>query len=320
MERAPGVQVKEEAEVRRENVFHTRCLVNNQVCSLLSDSGSSTNIVSALLVEKSGLPTFEHPNPYKPQWFNPCGEIRGTKQEIVSLSTGEYEDEILCDVAPMDAGHILLARPWRFDKRVLCDGSRNCCSCELNDQPVILAPAKPCEAREDQLTILSEFRGKGKHKSARDKGVGDTLVRNEKRNSECKTRTPVSDAKSVLFARRAATHDPNLFVPGQKDFCLPDPRSKKRHVQQSCKSHQRCPAESGQCKPKRKFQGHADSRTNPSKEGGTDAKMKRAKHCGSLEARQPTLEKRGPASRSTPALHRRLWKATPPALKARPPA
>src|SRR5262249_1186464 len=32
MERAPNVQVKEEAELQRENVFHTRCLVNNQVC------------------------------------------------------------------------------------------------------------------------------------------------------------------------------------------------------------------------------------------------------------------------------------------------
>jgi len=232
----------------------------------------------------------------------------------------KYEDEIPCHVAPMHAGHILLGRPWRSDKRALYDGYRNCYSCELNDQPAILAPAKPCEAREDQLAILSEFRGKGKHKSAQGKGVGDTLVRNEKRNSECKTRAPVSDAKSVLFARRAATHDPNLFVPRQKDSCLPDPRSRKRHVQQSCKSHQRCPAESGHWKPMRKFQGHADSRTNPSKEGGNDTKTKRASHCGSLEARRPTLEKRGPALRSTPSLHRRLWKATPPALKARPPA
>jgi len=75
--------------VQRENVFHTRCLVNNQVCSLLIDSGSSTNIVSTLLVEKSQLPTLGHPNPCKLQWFNPCGEIRVTKQVIVSFSTGE---------------------------------------------------------------------------------------------------------------------------------------------------------------------------------------------------------------------------------------
>lgn len=111
----------------------------------------------------------------------------------------------------MHAGHILLGRPWQFDKRVLYDGYRNCYSFGLNSQHVELAPVKPCEARADQLTILSEFRGKGKHNSAQDKDVSDTPVRNEKRNSECKTRTPMSDVKSVLFARRAATHDPDVF-------------------------------------------------------------------------------------------------------------
>ena len=49
-----------------------------------------------------------HPRPYKLQWFNDGGEVGVTKQVLVSFRIGKYKDEVLCDVAPMKAGHILL--------------------------------------------------------------------------------------------------------------------------------------------------------------------------------------------------------------------
>ena len=39
------------------------------------------------------------------------------KQVLVSFSIGKYEDEVLCDVVPMQAGHLLLGRPWKFDRK-----------------------------------------------------------------------------------------------------------------------------------------------------------------------------------------------------------
>ena len=46
---ALSTQVKEDdIEQQRENIFHTRCHVNNKVCSLIIDGGSCTNIASAL--------------------------------------------------------------------------------------------------------------------------------------------------------------------------------------------------------------------------------------------------------------------------------
>ena len=54
--------MKEDAvEQQHGNMFHTRCHVNNKVCSLIIDGGSCVNIDSALLVEKLQLPTLEHP-------------------------------------------------------------------------------------------------------------------------------------------------------------------------------------------------------------------------------------------------------------------
>ena len=46
-------QVKEDdMEQQRENSFHTRCHINNKVCSMIIDGGSCTNVASTTLVEK----------------------------------------------------------------------------------------------------------------------------------------------------------------------------------------------------------------------------------------------------------------------------
>ena len=64
--RALSAQVKEDdMEQQRENIFHTRCHINNKVCSMIIDGGSYTNVASTTLVEKLNLPTLKHRRPYK---------------------------------------------------------------------------------------------------------------------------------------------------------------------------------------------------------------------------------------------------------------
>ncbi|XP_042972946.1 uncharacterized protein LOC122304748, partial [Carya illinoinensis] len=116
--RALNTQIKmDEAEQQRENIFHTRCHINGKVCSMIIDGGSCTNVASTTLVEKLNLPTLKHSRPYKLQWLNDCGEVRVDRQVLVTFSIGKYQDEVLCDVVPMHAGHILLGRPWQYDRR-----------------------------------------------------------------------------------------------------------------------------------------------------------------------------------------------------------
>ena len=78
---------------------------------MIIDGGSCANVASALLVEKLQLPTLKHPKPYKLQWLNDSGEVKVQKQVLVSFSIGKYHDEVLCDVVPMYASHILLGKP-----------------------------------------------------------------------------------------------------------------------------------------------------------------------------------------------------------------
>ncbi|KAG2679813.1 hypothetical protein I3760_11G068500 [Carya illinoinensis] len=107
--RAFNTHIKvDDAEQQRENIFHTRCHVNSKVCSMIIDGGSCTNVASTTLVEKLNLPTLKHSRPYKLQWLNDCGEVRVDRQVLVPFSIGRYQDEVLCDVVPMHAGHILL--------------------------------------------------------------------------------------------------------------------------------------------------------------------------------------------------------------------
>uniref|UniRef100_A0A2N9EDV2 Reverse transcriptase domain-containing protein n=1 Tax=Fagus sylvatica TaxID=28930 RepID=A0A2N9EDV2_FAGSY len=94
--RALSLQAKGVDEIQRENIFHTRCYVKDK-----------------------------HPRPYKLQWLNDSGEIRVNKQVLVAFRIGKYEDEVLCDVVPMQAGHLLLGRPWQFDRQVKHDGFTN---------------------------------------------------------------------------------------------------------------------------------------------------------------------------------------------------
>lgn len=144
-----GVQVKDD-DSQKENVFHTRCLVDGKVCSLIVDSGSCTNVASTRLVTKLGLKTIKHPRPYKLQWLKDDVDILVDKQVSVNFSIGKYHDEILCDVVPMEVGHILLGRPWQFDRKVHHDGHTNIYSFVHKKHKVSLLPLSPKEVYLDQ--------------------------------------------------------------------------------------------------------------------------------------------------------------------------
>ncbi|KAF8051455.1 hypothetical protein N665_1722s0002 [Sinapis alba] len=71
-----NAQPKAKEDDQRENLFHTRCLIQNKVCSLIIDGGSCTNVASEELVEKLGLEVYKHPKPYHLQWLNEEGGLK----------------------------------------------------------------------------------------------------------------------------------------------------------------------------------------------------------------------------------------------------
>src|SRR5262249_49279497 len=93
--RALSTQVREDDEgikLQRENIFHSRCLVNGKLCCIIIDGGSCVNMASTLFIDKLGLETTEHLKPYKLQWLNNSGEVRVNKQMRVPFIIGKYID------------------------------------------------------------------------------------------------------------------------------------------------------------------------------------------------------------------------------------
>ena len=160
--RALSVQAKEDDEMQRDNIFHTRCHVQNKVCSVIIDGGSCTNVASTTMVEKLGMATCKHPRSYKLQWLNDSGEVRVNKQVLVAFSIGKYEDEVFCDVVPMQAGYLLLGRPWQFDRKVQHDGFTNKYSFVHNQRTVTRVPLTPSQVYEDQVRLQKDSEQKKK--------------------------------------------------------------------------------------------------------------------------------------------------------------
>lgn len=139
--------------IQRENIFHSRCTINSKVCSLIIDGGSCTNVTSKYLVDKLGLQKTKHPRPYRLKWLNDEAELRISEQVTIPFTIGKYTDHVVCDVVPMQAGHLLLGRPWQFDKETLHNGRTNYYTFSHNNKKHTLALLTPQEVNEMQMAM-----------------------------------------------------------------------------------------------------------------------------------------------------------------------
>ncbi|KAJ0453140.1 putative nucleotidyltransferase, Ribonuclease H [Helianthus annuus] len=145
----------------RHNIFRTKCTAKGRVCMVIIDGGSCENIVAHTMVEKLGLQTQEHPNPYQITWLKKGNLVKVTQRCLVQFSIGnKYTDEIWCEVVPMDACHLLLGRPWLYDRRAKHDGFRNTYMFKKDGLHITLAPLNPRDEKPEVPTInKSEFVG-----------------------------------------------------------------------------------------------------------------------------------------------------------------
>ena len=83
-----------------------------------------------------------------------------TQQCQVEFKIGGYRDEILCDVIPMDVCHILLGRPWQFDRKVIHDGRKNTYTLEKNGRTHMLLPIEDKEKKRESSSSILLMSGK----------------------------------------------------------------------------------------------------------------------------------------------------------------
>jgi hypothetical protein len=95
------------------------------------------------MVDKLALTTKPHPRPYHIPWLNNSGKAKVTKLVRLNFAIVPYHDVVECDVVPMQACHILLGRPWQFDKDYMHHGRLNQYSFLLHDKKIVLHPMSP---------------------------------------------------------------------------------------------------------------------------------------------------------------------------------
>jgi hypothetical protein len=158
------VLVKPEKEVRepvqRNNLFRTACKTRDRVCKVIIDSGSTDNLVSTEMVEKLKLETTAHLNPYKVSWLQKGHQVMVSRQCKVEFKIGGYKDEVLCDVIPMDVCHVLLGRPWQYDRNVIHDGRKNTYTLEKNGCKHMLLPIEDKGVKEEASPSILLMSGK----------------------------------------------------------------------------------------------------------------------------------------------------------------
>ncbi|CAM8953952.1 unnamed protein product [Rhodiola kirilowii] len=144
---------------QRHTIFRTKCHISKRLYDVIIDSGSSENIIAAGIVKQLQIPVRKHPTPYKLGWITSGGEIKVTEQCLISFSIGQYKDEVLCDVAEMSACHLLLGRPWQFDRDAMHKGRENVYVFTKENVRIILNPQTdtscPVLSHQPQTLLLS---------------------------------------------------------------------------------------------------------------------------------------------------------------------
>ena len=111
---------------------------------MVIDGGSAMNVVVEAAIERCHLKVKPHPHPFKVAWVNKT-HLTVTHRCKIPIQIGSYKDEVLCDVLPMDVAHILLGRPWLYDRNVSHNGRENTYTFRYMNKNITLNPCRPRE-------------------------------------------------------------------------------------------------------------------------------------------------------------------------------
>jgi hypothetical protein len=99
------------------------------------------------------------PHPYHIQWLSDVGEVKVSHMVKIHFKIGDYKDTVDCEVVPMSVCHLLLGRPWQFDRRVFHDVWKKCNKLKWNDKAMVLHPLTPTQivhADKKKLPVKNE--------------------------------------------------------------------------------------------------------------------------------------------------------------------
>ena len=78
-------------------------------------------------------------------------------QAHIPITTRKYKRNILCDIVPMQIGHIILRRPWQYDRNFFHDGHSNKITFSFQGTKFILCPSTPQHVRDNEIKLKAKL-------------------------------------------------------------------------------------------------------------------------------------------------------------------
>jgi len=94
------------------------------------------------------------------QFLQKGHKVMVSRQCKVDFKIGGHRGEVLCDVIPMDVFHVLLGRPWKYDRNAIHDGRKNTYSLEKNGCKHMLLPIEDEGVKEESVPSILLMTGK----------------------------------------------------------------------------------------------------------------------------------------------------------------
>jgi len=86
-------------------------------------------------------------------------------QVNIPITLGSSQETILCDIIPMDVGHILLSYPWLSDHKAIHDVKSNKISFHHVGKRITLCPLTSTQVKADQIALQNLFENEKRKKT-----------------------------------------------------------------------------------------------------------------------------------------------------------
>ncbi|CAL2262766.1 unnamed protein product [Prunus armeniaca] len=140
---------------KRTSIFQTYVPCGTNRCQLVIDGGSTLNVISKAAVDRLHLQAEPHPHPFHVGWIDNT-MLPVTERCLVPLQLGPCHERLYCDILPMSVAHVLLGRPWLYDRCVKSCGRENTYTFQHEGKNITLTPSNPAikPTKDVQPTLL----------------------------------------------------------------------------------------------------------------------------------------------------------------------
>ncbi|XP_059068745.1 uncharacterized protein LOC131859194 [Cryptomeria japonica] len=163
------------------------------------------------MVDKLGLTKSAHPFPYHVSWLTKGQQTLVTYQTMVEFSLGDFKDKVLCDIVEMDAFHLLLGRPWKYDMDATY-------SCRKNTYTMKPLPDTKAE-KEPIVIVIGEKEMVKTLKESQEESFVLVVKPKDKDESDCIA--PIPDVVKGLLDKYKEVNTSELpsTLPPLRDVC-----------------------------------------------------------------------------------------------------